>query len=435
MQHTPTWSDRLQPSSAGTKHIVYLERQIVLVPLKDCLPTEAAVGQKKIEEMVATVTAEGFFPAPVIASKHPATQQILLLDGNHRRTVGALMGLKYIPVVFIGWDEFEVDVWNRALSIENGDSLDELFSQFDLTESKPALAENNSQQALLHYRGKSYTSSVAESNKIKQHQWVDQLFSALEGCGFNTGNCFITKQATDDHKANPDHLVVELPRFAKEELLEMVQQGEVLPAKAYRTLLPHGPIRLPIKIQYLREFDHLPYDFYDTICSKLTADLRCIPFVQLPNEIDVSDNDQPFHAPLKLAPLLADPNANFVMLDREELSRLSPLFLKNTFSKSITPTSGLLERAQLLAQKLEVSIQVVISKGEPVTLVVEGPVLIDLEQVLELCASVVPLEPKLAKLITDRDRRILQMNTAKQVVFLNKGATQAHNAKYPQQPS
>ena len=67
--------------------------------------------------------------------------------------------------------------------------------------------------------------------------------------------------------------------------------------------------------------------------------------------------------------------------------------------------------------------------------VVEGPVLIDLEQVLELCASVVPLEPKLAKLITDRDRRILQMNTAKQVVFLNKGATQAHNAKYPQQPS
>ncbi len=96
LQHTPTCSDRLQPSSAGTKHIVYLERQIVLVPLKDCLPTEAAVGQKKIEEMVATVTAEGFFPAPVIASKHPATQQILLLDGNHRRTVGALMGLKYI---------------------------------------------------------------------------------------------------------------------------------------------------------------------------------------------------------------------------------------------------------------------------------------------------------------------------------------------------
>ena len=32
----------------------------------------------------------------------------------------------------------------------------------------------------------------------------------------------------------------------------------------------------------------------------------------------------------------------------------------------------------------------VISKGEPVILVVEGSVLIDLEQVLELCASVVP---------------------------------------------
>jgi len=230
-------------------------------------------------------------------------------------------------------------------------------------------------------------------------------------------------------------LVVELPRFEKEELLALVQHGAVLPAKAYRTLLLHGPLRLPIKIQSLRKFDHLPYNFYETICDKLTADLRRIPFVQLPNEIDVSDDDQPFDAPLKLAPLVAEPDADFVMLDREALDRLSPLFLTNSVSQPIAPVPDLLERAQALAQALEVSIQVLFKKGESAHLVVEGPVLVDLERVLNLCASQTPLGPELAKITADRDRRIQQMNIAKQVVYLSKAATQAHNAKHPLVPS
>ena len=150
-------------SGIGPKHIVYLERQIELVPLKDCLPTEATVGEQKIAEMVATVQSEGFFSAPVIASKNPDTQQILLLDGNHRRSVAETIGLKYIPVVFIGWEEFEVDVWNRALPLENSDGLDELLARFGLSESQPAPTESGFRHALLHYQGKTHSFPANES--------------------------------------------------------------------------------------------------------------------------------------------------------------------------------------------------------------------------------------------------------------------------------
>ena len=183
----------------------------------------------------------GFFSAPEIASKNPATQQILLLDGNHRRTVAETIGLKYIPVVFIGWEEFEVDVWNRALPLENSDGLDELLARFGLSESQPAPTESGFRHALLHYQGNTHSFPENDSDKIKQHQQVGEFFEALEEWGHHTQNCFITQQATEESKANPDHLVVELPRFEKEELLALVQHGAVLPAKAYRTLLLHGP--------------------------------------------------------------------------------------------------------------------------------------------------------------------------------------------------
>jgi len=114
-------------------------------------------------EQLAPVQSEGFFSAPEIASKNPATQQILLLDGNHRRTVAETIGLKYIPVVFIGWEEFEVDVWNRALPLENSDGLDELLARFGLSESQPAPTESGFRHALLHYQGKTHSFPANES--------------------------------------------------------------------------------------------------------------------------------------------------------------------------------------------------------------------------------------------------------------------------------
>ena len=66
------------------KNIIYLERQVDIVPLRDFRQTEETISQKKIDEMMAAMKDEGFFPAPLIASRNSVTLQILSLDWNHR---------------------------------------------------------------------------------------------------------------------------------------------------------------------------------------------------------------------------------------------------------------------------------------------------------------------------------------------------------------
>ena len=133
--------------------------------------------------------------------------------------------------------------------------------------------------------------------------------------------------------------------------------------------------------------------------------------------------------------MVTDHEADFIMLDREELNKLSPLVLRNTCSRSITPSSELNQRAELLSQRLDVSIKIEKDIGELDRLIVTVPVIVDPEKVLELCLSESPLEPAIAKIIDDRDSRIRAMNIAKQVVFLSKEAIQEHNTKYPLHPS
>ena len=164
------------------KNIVYLERQVDIVPLRDFRQTEETVCQKKIDEMMAAMKDEGFFPAPLIASRNPVTQQILTLDGNHRRQVGELMGLKYLPVIFIGWDEFGIDVWNRSIVVDKNKVLEKLFRSFGLSQSDP---EINPHQALLHFRGKNYVFGEHDRNKLKQHKKITGLFDIISTLGLN----------------------------------------------------------------------------------------------------------------------------------------------------------------------------------------------------------------------------------------------------------
>ncbi len=389
------------------------EHSLEIVPICALRQTEEIVAPQKLAELAAVLSKQGIFPTPVIAARNPVTQTILPLDGNHRRSAGLLCGLHYLPVMFVGWDEFKIDAWHRALSISNPEQLAALFARFNVTESKKSTSVN---QAVLFYGGKTYQFGAVKKNKLRQHQITKDFFEALAHFGVPIENIAQVKTETDELKKDPSCLVVELPKFTKNELIETIESGIVLPPKAYRTLLPHGPIRLPVRMAFLQTLNAIPPEHLQAINEKWATELEQILFIPLPYEINVSEDRDRYYDALSVTPLVVNSNADFEILDPHELGKLNPLALKYSIIKIINLQEDVHRRIEILSQALDISISIVKVMGKIDRLCIEGSAMMNLETVFALCVSKTPLEAGIAQILAEREKTLNTIDLSKELL-------------------
>ncbi|MBF0276139.1 MAG: GFA family protein [SAR324 cluster bacterium] len=381
--------------------ILSLEHSLQLVPIRELMQTEEIVAPRKLEELANFMLDQGTFPNPIIAARNPHTKKILPLDGNHRHSAGILCGLHYLPVLFVDWDEFGIDAWNRAVNITNSKQLEELLSRFNLKECKLPV---NSNCAVLYYGGKTYIFDGVQKSKLRQHQITKDFFETLSWSGVQIVNIVKAKAETDELKKDPSILVVELPKFSKNELIKIIEAGTVLPPKAYRTILPHGPIRLPVRMNFLQELKAVGQKQLEKINERWTEELRQVHFVQLPCEINVSQNPEKFYAGLKVAPFVVNPYPRFEILDEKELEQLNPLNLRHSIVKIIDLPENFQKRLESLKKILGITVNTVKEAGKSDRIYFEGPAMMCMETVFELCFSDTPVDEGSSRILSDQEK-------------------------------
>ncbi|MCP4295512.1 MAG: ParB N-terminal domain-containing protein [Proteobacteria bacterium] len=420
--------------ASAKKKIIYLDHFIEIVPLEQLPQTEEIVNEEKLDALVATLKKGGLFPSPITAVRDPESQKILPLDGNHRRMGGERIGLTYLPVIFVAWEEFKIEVWNRAVEINHAESLKLLFQKSGLIENR---SSTGADQALFYFNGESYSFENPPSSKIEAHKQVHRFLNDLAATGVFIGNSAKSDARVEDLKNESGVLVIELPRFSKSDLISFLHEGVVLPPKAYRTILPYGPIRLPVKLEWLSGLQNLSENQLIKINQEIQEEVRSISFIELPNTVDVSESKHQFFAPLRLAPVTLKEEFDFNIINYKRLKKLRPLILKNIFSRGLTVGANTRGRIKTLAERLKIQLDLNMDhqQNERGVLSLSGEATMDMEAVFELCKSDQDLEEGIEEILNQQSVILDSIKLSKQLIYLSNDNAHAHNIKYPHSPS
>lgn len=291
------------------------------VEISNLAQTEELVSNQKLNGLVNTFGDTEASVTPLFCLKD-SPSKVIVLDGNHRFLALKKSGFNVAPVFFINKDEFEVEVWDRGLEIIHADKVPALFKELKLVPIGIQDQPQDLKQAIIHFEGKSYAFD-APADKLTQHQKTKVLLNRLAELGEVIENIARTTKEAQDLIQVPGWLVIKLPEFTKNELIEIIRQDKILPPKSFRIVFPTGPIRLPVKVQFLKNQSEdltkskrteLPIDLKD----KKLEELKYIDFINLPQEVDISHNDK-YRALIKLVPVLNNMATEFEILSKPDL--------------------------------------------------------------------------------------------------------------------
>ncbi|MFH2145819.1 MAG: hypothetical protein ABII75_07335, partial [Candidatus Omnitrophota bacterium] len=352
-------------------------KKMVRISFTDKLyQTEELVPGSKLGELCADLEKEdGRFPTPIIVTQDPKTGMIIVLDGNHRFLASKEIKLKYIPMLFVPWDEFGVGVWDRGVEVINPQTIKRLIKEFKL---KPYDGKKDPNTAVIHYAGKSYVFTV-DADKLEQHKAARDFISRLDELDkdVNVDNVGKTVEEAEALIPVPGWLVIQLPAFTKEDIVAVLAKGEILPPKSFRTRLPRGPLGLPIKMEFLKNLQEKPelyiegFDIGRTgarervvewMNRRLQQEMEWIDLVELPQEMNVSETDK-FRFPVKLAPVIKNHKEKFLILDKEGIYDLNPLNYKVEISRVLTPKLEFEEEALTLLTNFVAAADMIVAHG------------------------------------------------------------------------
>ena len=332
-----------------------------IVWTNDLSQTEEIVSEDKLEVLINTLTNKEASITPLFVLRD-ANSNMIVLDGNHRYLALKKMGIQVTPVFFIKKNEFEIEAWDQCIEIRNSDNVNKVISELGLFPVEKPLIENpNLHQAILNFNGNRYACQTSP-NKLNQHRKVKEIITRLFELGEITENTTRTKNEAVDLIPVPGWLVIQLPVFSKDELEKIIQKGEILPPKSYRIVFPTGPIRLPVKVEFLRS---IPAQIKQSKTGRLgktdrtnlqsfvnqrkQKEFRQIDIISLPQEVDISKSDK-YRALIKLLPVIKNFNYDFTLLNKSDLLKLHPCnlrakvvrvidFKKNTSSREAKKSS------------------------------------------------------------------------------------------------
>ena len=251
---------------------------LAVVQLKKVFPHEH-IDPRRVENLIEKINHSEVFTNPPIVV--PFKDYYVVLDGATRFSAFKKMGYPHIIVqVLKDKNKFKLDTWFHAIRKIDTDVLLNLLNELPLiTMVKSDL--NTVQAEMVEHGGLCYIQTVDKTiYRIQAKPEVNHLdaLNELTAIYIKAGHVSRTLHDDIDILLNefPDLTgVVVFPVFTLEQVLQIIEAGNVMPAGITRSIISGRVMRLNADFEYLksdRDIDEKNKWLYDLVMEKLSKD-------------------------------------------------------------------------------------------------------------------------------------------------------------------
>ena len=251
---------------------------LAVVPLNKVFPHEL-IDPRRVENLIEKINASDVFTNPPIVV--PFKDYYVVLDGATRFSAFKKLGYPHIIVqVLKDSDEYKLDTWFHAIRKVDTELLMNLLNELPLiTMTKSDL--KTVQAEMVKYGGLCYLQTVDKTiYHIHSKPGVNHLdaLNRLTDIYIKASHVTRTLHEDIDILINefPDLTgVVAFPVFTLDQVLQITDAGNVMPAGITRSIISGRVMRLNADFEYLksdRDIDEKNKWLYDLVMEKLSND-------------------------------------------------------------------------------------------------------------------------------------------------------------------
>ena len=215
--------------------------------------------------LVEKIKGDGVFKDPVIVDE----KTLIVLDGMHRVAAARVIGLKYIPVCLVDYDNPSIGLytWSRVVKLKGGEARSDLagarkrvlgvlsrlgYRLVSVPSLDTGLRVLSRREILgLVVLGKALTGLKSPSRDIKSiYENVKRVEEALSQSGFKVE--YYTERESIEIVERGDAVAALIPpTILKSEVREVVLRGEVFVHKSTRHVIPARPLNVNTPLEWL----------------------------------------------------------------------------------------------------------------------------------------------------------------------------------------
>ena len=251
---------------------------LAVVPLDKVSPHEL-IDPRRVENLIEKINASDVFTNPPIVV--PFKDYYVVLDGATRFSAFKKLGYPHIIVqVLKDRNEYKLDTWFHAIRKIDTELLMNLLNELPIvTMTKSDL--KTVQAEMVEYGGLCYLQTVDKTiYHIRSKPGVNHLDALNKLTDIYIKASHVTRTLHDDIdiliNEFPDLTgVVAFPVFKLDQVLQITDAGNVMPAGITRSIIPGRVMRLNADFEYLksdRDIDEKNKWLYDLVMEKLSND-------------------------------------------------------------------------------------------------------------------------------------------------------------------
>ena len=229
-----------------------LKITIDIIPTEKLKPHEEII-EEAIKKLIKDITDEGVVRNPIIIDENT----LVILDGMHRYEACKRLGLKYIPVAAVDYNDPRVGLstWIRLIKLKNI-SESEVESRIKLLDKELEPYKSNTPYTVtIYFKGKLiYNTSIHFDVQTKYNVYYVlkklEKDPSLERLKITYQPDSIVKENMKFYLKSYD-LVIVPPKLEKRDVIEIALQGKVYPPKSTRHTVPARPLNLNIPMKIL----------------------------------------------------------------------------------------------------------------------------------------------------------------------------------------
>lgn len=230
----------------------------MIVPLAQCHPHEQVLPER-VDRIAADILRKGVIEDPLIVTRFPnTTDQWLVIDGMHRFSACQKLGLRYIAVHEIDYNDPQVtlETWDiithAPFHPEHKLPAEYAFKKYPWTKAREIQAQLHRRQILVAIADRNDEIVVVE--KMGDGHSVETLMQVIDAI-----DQVIDREHLDPEFVADDQSIAQFetgigaslilrPRFTKAEVIAQTLQGHLFPYKSTRHLIPNRPLHLNVPL-------------------------------------------------------------------------------------------------------------------------------------------------------------------------------------------
>ncbi len=240
-----------------------MQVKLRLLPAEQLHPHEETIP-RYLKELTEQINTDTVVKHPLIVEDKGFT----ILDGMHRFAALTDLGCNLIPVALVDYSNPRITVERWMRFIDADDKLHLLFDalvpplqihNLNLREvGSDGFADNLMDDRLafskLSVKGRTYFVEGEPTNVLEAYQLVRELQEALEKEDFKIS---LQTEAESRKKIEADdkHCSLAGPKIKKEDVLKIVSENQIFPAKITRHVLPLRVFNIDVPLERLRSKD------------------------------------------------------------------------------------------------------------------------------------------------------------------------------------